>query len=136
MAAAVPSPAAAPLLELRDVDAGYGPFRALFGVSLSLGPGAVLALLGSNGSGKTTIARVCSGLIAPTGGQVFFEGEDVTGWRPYRFAQLGVVHAPEGRSVFGSLSVEENRADVPPHARARRRARRARRGVLAVPEAW
>jgi branched-chain amino acid transport system ATP-binding protein len=108
MAAAVPIPDAVPLLELRDVNAGYGPFRALFGVSLSLGPGAVLALLGSNGSGKTTIARVCSGLITPTGGQVFFESEDVTGWRPYRFAQLGVVHAPEGRSVFGSLSVEEN----------------------------
>jgi branched-chain amino acid transport system ATP-binding protein len=108
MAAAVPSPDAAPLLELRNVNAGYGPFRALFGVSLLLRPGAVLALLGSNGSGKTTIARVCSGLIAPTGGQVLFEAEDVTGWRPFRFAQLGVVHAPEGRSVFGSLSVEEN----------------------------
>ena len=106
--AAVPTPDAVPLLELRNVDAGYGPFRALFSVSLALGPGAVLALLGSNGSGKTTIARVCSGLIAPTGGQVLFEAEDVTGWRPFRFAQLGVVHAPEGRSVFGSLSVEEN----------------------------
>ena len=106
--AAVSKPDAVPLLELRNVDAGYGPFRALFDVSLSLGPGAVLALLGSNGSGKTTIARVCSGLIVPTGGQVLFEGADVTGWRPFRFAQLGVVHAPEGRSVFGSLSVEEN----------------------------
>jgi branched-chain amino acid transport system ATP-binding protein len=108
MAAVVPSPEAVPLLELREVDAGYGPFRALFGVSLSLAPGSVLALLGSNGSGKTTIARVCSGLIAPTNGHVFFEGADVTGWRPFRYAQLGVVHAPEGRSVFASLSVQEN----------------------------
>jgi len=98
----------APLLELRDVDSGYGAFRALFGVSLSLAPGSVLALLGSNGAGKTTVARVCSGLITPTKGQVLFEGVDVTGWKPYKFAQLGVVHAPEGRSVFASLSVSEN----------------------------
>jgi branched-chain amino acid transport system ATP-binding protein len=102
------TPATAALLELRDVDAGYGPFRALFGVSLSLAPGSALAVLGSNGAGKTTIARVCSGLIAPTRGQVFFEGADVTGQRPFRFAQLGIIHAPEGRSVFASLSVEEN----------------------------
>jgi len=106
--AAPASETTVPLLELRDVDAGYGPFRALFGVSLSLMPGGVLALLGSNGAGKTTIARVCSGLITPTRGKVFFEGTDVTGWRPFKFAQLGVVHAPEGRSVFASLTVEEN----------------------------
>jgi branched-chain amino acid transport system ATP-binding protein len=99
---------AAPLLELRDVDSGYGAFRALFGVSFSLAPGSVLALLGSNGSGKTTVARVCSGLITPTRGKVLFEGIDVTGWRPFKFAQLGVVHAPEGRSVFASLTVSEN----------------------------
>src|SRR5205085_4691810 len=102
--------APAALLELRDIDAGYGPFRALFGVSLSVPVGSVLALLGSNGAGKTTIARVCSGLIVPTRGQVLFDGADVTGWRPYRYARLGIVHAPEGRSVFASLSVEENLA--------------------------
>jgi branched-chain amino acid transport system ATP-binding protein len=99
---------AAPLLQLVQVDSGYGAFRALFGVSFSLAPGSVLALLGSNGSGKTTIARVCSGLIAPTKGAVLFDGVDVTGWRPYKFARLGVVHAPEGRSVFASLTVSEN----------------------------
>ena len=106
--AAVPEPNVAPLLELRDVDAAYGPFRALFGVSLALHGGRVLALLGSNGAGKTTIARVCSGLLAPTSGSVWFEGIDVTGWRPFRFARLGIVHAPEGRSVFASLTVDEN----------------------------
>jgi len=105
---AVPDPAPAALLELRDVDAAYGPFRALFGVSLSVPVGSVLALLGSNGAGKTTIARVCSGLIVPTRGDVLFDGADVTGWRPYRYARLGIVHAPEGRSVFASLTVEEN----------------------------
>jgi branched-chain amino acid transport system ATP-binding protein len=106
--AAVPVPAAQPLLELRAVDAAYGPFRAVFGVSLSLTPGRVLALLGSNGAGKTTIARVCSGLLEPTAGSVWFDGTDVTGEAAYKFARLGIVHAPEGRSVFASLSVEEN----------------------------
>lgn len=103
-----PLSASAPLLELRNVDAAYGPFRAIFGVSFALPQGRVLALLGSNGAGKTTIARVCSGLVVPTSGQVMFAGEDVTGRRAFRFSRLGIVHAPEGRSVFASLSVEEN----------------------------
>jgi branched-chain amino acid transport system ATP-binding protein len=108
--AAVEQPAEVPLLELRGVDAGYGPFRAIFGVSLTLLPGRVLAVLGSNGAGKTTVARVCSGLIAPTSGTVMFDGADVAGQKPFRFARMGIVHAPEGRSVFASLSVEENLA--------------------------
>jgi branched-chain amino acid transport system ATP-binding protein len=106
--AAVPVPAAPAVLELHDVDASYGPFRAIFGISLRLDHGRVLALLGSNGAGKTTIARVCSGLVKPTFGAVFCDGVDMTGERPYRFARRGVVHAPEGRSVFASLTVSEN----------------------------
>ena len=106
--AAVPLPSAAPVLELRDVDASYGPFRAIFGVSFTLQRGGVLALLGSNGAGKTTIARVCSGLVKPTAGSVLCDGVDMTGERPYRFARRGIVHAPEGRSVFASLTVSEN----------------------------
>jgi branched-chain amino acid transport system ATP-binding protein len=98
----------APLLELRNVSAGYGPFRAIFDVSLELAEGQVLALLGSNGAGKTTIARVCSGLIRPTGGQVLFEGVRMNKLRTYRVARLGITHAPEGRSVFASLTVDEN----------------------------
>ncbi len=96
------------LLELRDVHAGYGPFRSLFGVSFEIEPGAVMALLGSNGSGKTTVVRVVSGLIRPTAGSVVFEGNNVTGRRAFRIARLGITHAPEGRSVFASLTVEEN----------------------------
>jgi branched-chain amino acid transport system ATP-binding protein len=98
----------APLLELRNVDAGYGPFRSLFDVSLSIRAGTVTALLGSNGSGKTTVVRVVSGLIRPTAGQLLVDGKDVTGLRAYKIARLGITHAPEGRSVFASLSVEEN----------------------------
>ncbi len=100
--------AAPPLLELRDIEASYGPFRSLFGVSLSVRENSALALLGSNGSGKTTVVRVCCGLLKPTAGKIFFKGEDVTGTPTYRLARLGIVHAPEGRSVFASLTVEEN----------------------------
>ena len=96
------------LLELRDVHAGYGPFRSLFGIDIAIPPRSVLALLGANGSGKTTVVRVASGLIKPTAGHLLWEGEDVTGRRPYKLAQMGIVHAPEGRSVFASLTVEEN----------------------------
>ena len=106
--AAVPGPSAVPLLELANVDAGYGPFRAIFGVSLLVPGGGVVAVLGSNGAGKTTIARVCSGLVVPTAGRVRLAGEDLTGARPSHYAIRGVVHAPEGRSVFASLTVAEN----------------------------
>ncbi len=106
--AAASEPTAAALLELQDVEAGYGPFRAIFGVTLGIHEGGALALLGSNGAGKTTIARVCSGLITPTRGTVRFGGKDMTGAPPYEYARSGVVHAPEGRSVFASLTVEEN----------------------------
>lgn len=99
-----------PLLELRGTSASYGPFRAIFDVSLSVRPGRALALLGSNGAGKTTVARVCTGLLKPASGQVRFKGEDVTGKKAFQLARLGIVHAPEGRSVFASLSVEENLA--------------------------
>ena len=97
-----------PALELRNINAGYGPFRALFDVNVSVPQGGAVALLGSNGAGKTTIARVASGLIEPTSGSVVVAGEDLTGKRTYQFARAGVGHAPEGRSVFGTLTVEEN----------------------------
>ena len=102
----------APIVELRAIEAGYGPFRALFGVSLSVGPGEAVALVGANGAGKTTLARVASGLVAPSAGSVRLDGAEVVSGRPsaWRFVRAGVVHAPEGRSVFASLTVEENLA--------------------------
>lgn len=100
--------AAGPVLEMRDVTAGYGPFQALFGVSLVVGAGEAVALLGANGVGKTTVARVASGLVAPTTGAIEVAGTDMTGAAVHRFARAGVLHAPEGRSVFATLTVEEN----------------------------
>ena len=100
----------APILELRDVEAGYGPFRALFGVSLAVGPGEAVALVGANGAGKTTLARLASGLLAPSAGTVLVDGTDMAGASAWRFVRAGVAHAPEGRSVFATLSVEDNLA--------------------------
>ena len=101
-----------PILELRGVEAGYGPFRALFGVSLTVGAGDAVALVGANGAGKTTLARVASGLVAPSAGTVLVDGTEIGAGGPsaWRFVRAGVAHAPEGRSVFASLTVEENLA--------------------------
>jgi len=95
-------------LALDGVSAGYGPFHALFDVSFTVEPGHAVGLLGSNGVGKTTVARVATGLVAPTSGTVTVCGEDLTKAPAYRFARAGVAHAPEGRSVFATLTVEEN----------------------------
>ena len=101
-----------PILELRDVEAGYGPFRALFGVSLAVGAGDAVALVGANGAGKTTVARVASGLLVPSAGSVLVDGAEVGSGGPsaWRFVRAGVAHAPEGRSVFATLTVEDNLA--------------------------
>jgi branched-chain amino acid transport system ATP-binding protein len=99
---------AAPLLELDGVSAGYASFRAVFDLSFAVRPGTALALLGPNGSGKTTVARLCSGLVRPSSGTIRLDGTDVTGTPAWRLARLGVFHAAEGRSVFASLGVEEN----------------------------
>ena len=102
----------APILELRDVEAGYGPFRALFGVSLAIGAGEAVALVGANGAGKTTLARVASGLLAASAGTVLVDGVRIEAGATaaWKFVRAGVMHAPEGRSVLASLSVEENLA--------------------------
>ncbi len=99
---------APPLMSVEDVNAAYGPFRALFGVSFTVGEGEAVALLGTNGAGKTTVARLCTGLVAPTSGRIMFDGRDLSDRKAYEYARAGINHAPEGRSVFASLTVEEN----------------------------
>ena len=98
----------APLLEVRDLDVCYGPSQALFGVSLEVAPGTVLAVLGVNGAGKSTLARAVSGLVAPTGGRVVFEGRDITGMSAHTVRKLGLTYVPEGRGIFPGLSVTDN----------------------------
>jgi branched-chain amino acid transport system ATP-binding protein len=96
------------LLELRGIDAGYGTMKALFSVDVTVEQGRVVALLGPNGAGKTTTLRVASGLLRPTAGSVWFDGQDITRTRPRARTQLGVCLVPEGRGIFPNLTVREN----------------------------
>ncbi len=95
-------------LRVLDVWAGYEGSPALFGLSLEVRAGQVVALVGANGAGKTTTLRVVSGLVRPEAGQVFFEGRRIDGLRPHEITALGIAHVPEGRRVFGRLSVLDN----------------------------
>jgi len=97
-----------PLLAVEHVSAAYGTYRALFDVSLQVDAGGIVAVLGPNGAGKSTLARTLSGLVRPTAGRVLLGGVEVTGLPAHRLARRGLVHVPEGRAVFASLSVEEN----------------------------
>ena len=99
---------APPVLELEHVDAAYGNYRALFGVSLAVPEAGIVALLGANGAGKSTVARVASGLLPVSAGRLWVEGRDVSRAPAHRIARMGVAHVPEGRGVFGELDVEEN----------------------------
>jgi branched-chain amino acid transport system ATP-binding protein len=90
------------------VCAAYGPYEALFDVSLRVLPGRALALVGANGAGKSTVARVVSGLVPTTRGSIRFDGQDITGRPAFEIARMGLSQLTEGRSVFASLSVEEN----------------------------
>jgi len=95
-------------LDVAHLSASYGPYRALFDVSFAVPSGGIVALLGANGAGKSTVARVVTGLVASTSGSIHVAGRDVTGKAPYEIARAGVAHVPEGRGVFASLTVEEN----------------------------
>ena len=99
---------AEPILAVEDLRVHYGAVAALNGVSLSVGPGEVVALLGANGAGKSTTLRAISGLLRPRGGAIRFAGQRIDGLPPARIVRLGIAHSPEGRRVFGSLTVGEN----------------------------
>jgi branched-chain amino acid transport system ATP-binding protein len=96
------------VLVLDHVCAAYGPYRALFDVSFTVPAGGIVALVGSNGSGKSTVARTATGLVTATEGTITLSGHDVTAMPAYKIARLGMAHVVEGRGVFSSLTVEEN----------------------------
>jgi branched-chain amino acid transport system ATP-binding protein len=98
----------APLLEVRDLVVQHGQLRALDAISLRVSAGEVYAIIGANGAGKSTLLRTIAGLHEPTAGSVLFDGLDVTRLRPERRARQGIVMVPEGRRLFGSLTIEEN----------------------------
>ncbi|MGH2686205.1 MAG: ATP-binding cassette domain-containing protein, partial [Actinomycetota bacterium] len=96
------------MLRLERVEAYYGPVQVLFGIDLEVRPGEIVALLGTNGAGKTTILRVISGLIAPAGGRVTWNDESIPGMRPADIVRRGIVQVPGGRGVFPGMTVGEN----------------------------
>ena len=97
-----------PMLEVENLEAGYGPIRALDKVSLEVARGELVAIIGANGAGKTTLLMAISGVVPVRGGQVRFEGRPVTGLEPHEIVRLGICHSPEGRRIFPRLSVREN----------------------------
>lgn len=96
------------ILRLENVESAYGPIKAIRGVSLEVAPGRIVAVLGSNGAGKTTILKTISGIIDPSRGKVEFLGADITAMDPALIVQRGLSHVPEGREVFPLLSVRDN----------------------------
>ena len=96
------------MLEVDGLRTEYGAVRALDGVSLTVEPGTVTAVLGANGAGKTTLLRTVSGLVRPRAGRVVFEGHDITRKPVEEIVRLGLAHVPEGRGVIAELTVEEN----------------------------
>ena len=96
------------ILELKGLCAGYGEIQVLWGIDLDVRRGEITALIGSNGAGKTTLMRALSGLIPTRAGDYFSEGKDLTGDSAAAILKHGIVHVPEGRRLFGAMSVEEN----------------------------
>lgn len=96
------------MLDVDRVSAHYGGVRALQDVSLEEKEGEIVALIGGNGAGKTTLLNLISGIVRPSRGKIFFKGEDITALTPERIVQMGIGQVPEGRLLFGPLTVKEN----------------------------
>ena len=96
------------MLEIRDLDAAYGDVRVLSGVTLAVGAGEIVALLGPNGAGKSTLLTAIAGLLRPRAGAIRWQGEDLTALRAHLVVERGVALVPEGRRLFGTMTVEDN----------------------------
>jgi len=96
------------MLEIRDLHAGYGQIEILRGINLDVGAGEIVAVLGSNGVGKSTLNNNISALYTPFSGSIRFQGEDITGMNSTEVVQRGLIHVPEGRRIFPNLNVKEN----------------------------
>src|SRR5215475_9811349 len=104
----ISEPDAMALLELRNLEAGYGPVQALHGISLKIEPGTIVALLGANGAGKTTTLKAISGIVDPRKGDILFDGKSIARQEPDRIVGHGISHVPEGREIFALRTVREN----------------------------
>ncbi|MCR4397524.1 MAG: ABC transporter ATP-binding protein [Firmicutes bacterium] len=97
-----------PLLSVKDLTVSYGGIRALRGVSFDVYAGQIVTLIGANGAGKSTSLRTVSGLLRAESGSIVFDGRDITRMPPHTIVELGISHVPEGRGIFGNLTVFEN----------------------------
>lgn len=96
------------MLEIRDLEVYYGVIQAIKGISFDVNEGEVIALIGANGAGKTTILHTITGLLSPKAGAITFEGKDITKIPGYKIVSMGMAHVPEGRRVFAELTVLQN----------------------------
>ncbi len=97
-----------PILQVRGIEVGYGAIAALHGIDLEVNKGEIVTLIGANGAGKTTTLRTISGLLKPKKGEVFFQGNNITGAKPHLITARGISHVPEGRGIFANLTVQDN----------------------------
>lgn len=102
--------ATTPLLELRDLDVAYGGIRAVRGLNLTVNNGELVCLIGANGAGKSTTLRAICGLVPHAGGDILYDGRSIAGVASYMLVRQGLVMVPEGRGIFGQLTIEENLA--------------------------
>jgi branched-chain amino acid transport system ATP-binding protein len=116
------------MLRVEDLDVFYGDFQALDAVSLGIEAGTIVAIVGANGAGKTSLIRAIAGMHRSSRGRILFRGTDITGWPSYRICNLGIGQVAEGRQIFPSLSVAENleMGALLPRARGRRQQNRER----------
>ncbi|MCX6085924.1 MAG: ABC transporter ATP-binding protein [Caldiserica bacterium] len=96
------------LLEVKNIDVFYGSIRALKGVSFSVEKGEIVSIIGANGAGKSTTLRAISGILRATSGSIIYDGHDITHTPPHLIARMGISQVPEGRGIFGNLTVQEN----------------------------
>ena len=96
------------LLEIKDLEVNYGVIKAIKGVSFDVNEGEIIALIGANGAGKTTILHTITGLIQAKKGSIVFDGKELTKTPPHKIVSMGMAHVPEGRRIFQQLSVREN----------------------------
>ena len=122
---------AEPLLAIEGIHAGYGDTEILRGVSFAVEPGRVVALLGSNGVGKTTLNTVLSGVLRARAGSIYFDGKRIDAASPAEIVAAGLIHVPEGRRIFSEMSVREN-LELGAYRRGRATSRRTLERIFAI----
>jgi len=120
-----------PLLEVQGLSAGYGGTAVLRGIDFDVGKGEIVAVLGSNGVGKSTMNRTLSGIVTPRAGSIVFDAADIAGEQPPEIVARGLIHVPEGRRIFPNMSVREN-LDLGSYRRGRARRAGNRERILAT----